>query len=311
MRLDIHLAQKYPHYSRSHLQKLIKSGAVLVNNKIVTPHYQLKPTDKITENLTPPEKINLSPDASIKLDIIYEDANYLVVNKPPGLIVHPSESAKSRTLVNALLAYYPPIKNIGDKKSICDFQFAICNHRPGIVHRLDRTVSGLMVVAKTQAAFNNLKLQFQNRKIKKEYTALVYGNVSRDQGEINLAIGRSKKGNKMSARTQPKEKDKAALTRYRVIKRFKNFTLLKIQTLTGRTHQIRVHLHAIGHPIVNDPLYKSKSVKKEGSGIRHQASGPRLFLHADFLEFRDLNNQPKTFKLTLPKELKNILEKLQ
>ncbi len=312
MRLDRHLTEKYPNYSRSYLQKLIKEGKILVNGKIVSPHYQLKPNDTITEKIIPPEKIDLSPDKSIKLDIVYEDENYLVINKPAGLVVHPSESVKSHTLINALLSHYPPIKNVGDKKSICNFQFSICNYRPGIVHRLDRDVSGLMIIAKTQAAFDDLKHQFQNHKIKKEYTALVYGNVAREEGEIRVPIGRSKSGSKMSARTQPKKGDRTAITRYKVIRRFDNYTLLKIQTLTGRTHQIRVHLSWLGHPIVGDPLYKTKK-QKSIKTIKQESKAEiaRVFLYADYLEFHDIKNQTKTFKLDLPGELKNILKNLK
>ncbi|MBU4331982.1 RluA family pseudouridine synthase [Patescibacteria group bacterium] len=358
MRLDIHLAKKYPQYSRSHLQKLIKAGKVLVNGKIVSPHYQINKGGKrdsrisFSENIIPPEKIDLSPDKSIKLDIVYDDENYLVINKPDGLVVHPSESVKSHTLVNAILAYYPPIKNIGDQKNNNNYQLSqpqpkadgplaqkagllqrgmglwskplaeIINYRPGIIHRLDKDVSGLMVIAKTQAAFDDLKRQFQGHEIKKKYTCLVHGNVKKDSGEINIPIGRSKKGYKMSAQPtgQARSSDRApkqATTKFKVLQRFKNFTLLKIQTLTGRTHQIRVHLQAIGHPIVGDPIYKSRNQEIKKSTLRQTQGGekqeikidaPRLFLHADLLEFHDLKNQPKKFKLELPEELKNLLK---
>lgn len=317
MRLDQHLKKKHGQYSRAYLQKLIKAGAVLVNGKKVSPHYQIKPSDKITENITPPEKIDLSPDESIKLDVVYEDENYLVINKPAGLVVHPSESVKSHTLINALLAHYPPIKNVGDKKNNINYQLpvpsrveeSIINYRPGIVHRLDKDASGVMIIAKTQTAFDDLKKQFQKHTIKKEYTALVYGNVKKDSGEINRPIGRSSKGYKMSTygpgRTRSLDRvPKAAVTKFEVVKPYKNFTLLKIQSLTGRTHQIRVHLHAIGHPIVGDPIYTHKNTKTR----KHENN--RLFLHADLLEFCDLKNQAKKFKLDLPSELKNILKKL-
>lgn len=317
MRLDHYLKKKHSQYSRSYLQKLIKAGKILVNKKIVTPHYQIKPIDKITEKIIPPEKINLSPDKSIKLNVIYEDENYLVTNKPTGLVVHPSESVKSHTLVNALLAHYPKIKHLRDALVTNDqlpvpsqVKGPVTNFRPGIIHRLDKDVSGLMVSAKTQLAFNHLKSQFQNHAIKKGYTGLVHGLVKKDSGEINLAIGRSKTGFKMSARTQPKEKDKFAITRYRVIKRYKNFTLLKLQTLTGRTHQIRVHLHAIGHPLVGDPIYRARRRGgKNTSSLNPQASS-RLFLHADHLEFKDLQGNIKKFKLDLPEELQSIIKSL-
>lgn len=321
MRLDLHLTKKYPQYSRAHLQKLIKSRAVLVNKKIVTPHYNLKPSDKITEKITPPEKIDLSPDKLIKLNIIFEDKNYLVINKPSGLVVHPSESVKSHTLVNALIAHYPPIKTVGDHNPNSEIRILNSEfrpptsdlRRPGIVHRLDKDVSGLMVIPKTQSAFNNLKQQFKNHKIKKQYTALVKGNLKKDTGQITLEIGRSSKGYKMLAyppklpgRTGERrgtKTPKQAITKYKIIKRFNNHTLLKIQTLTGRTHQIRVHLHAINHPIVGDSIYRTKKIKSK-------ISFERVFLHADYLEFKNLENKTKKFKLELPKKLKNILNKL-
>lgn len=306
MRLDKHLSQLHPEFSRAHLQKLIKDGKILINNKKTSPHYQIKSDDKIVEIITPPAEIDLSPDPLIKLEIVCEDENYLVINKPAGLVVHPSESVKSHTLVNAILSHCPQVKNIRDPLVTND-QLLATNLRPGIVHRLDRDVSGLMVIAKTQAAFDDLKRQFQNRKIKKKYTALVYGNVVKDQGEINLSIGRSKDGHKMSARHQPKLNDKTAITKYRVVKRFKVFTLLKIQTLTGRTHQIRVHLRAIGCPIVGDQTYKTNKTKKRKNKIEIA----RIFLYADYLEFHDLKNQTKTFKLDLPDELENILKNLK
>lgn len=340
-RLDKFLTQYLPDYSRSWIQKLIKEGLILVNQKKVSSHYILKQGDKIKVELKKPETIDLSPKKG-KLDIVFEDKNFLVVNKPAGLVVHPSLAhRKGDTLVNLLLACCPEIKNVGEKLRLevgapdpAGSRVApkpLLGGRPGIVHRLDKDVSGLMVIAKTQRAFEHLKDQFKNRKVKKEYLVLVHGKVKELKGRISFSIGRSKKkGFKMiirpsksknswaslggwnnqegrpsdssradSSRT-PARRLKTAETFYQVIKHFPNYTLLKIQIKTGRTHQIRVHLNAIGHPIVGEKIYKPRKFKTEDIG--------RLFLHACTLGFWDLDGKWKEFKISLPMELKQFFK---
>lgn len=313
-RLDKFLAVKFL-LSRAFAQTLIKNKGVLINGKNVKPHYSLKEEDEIVldekrlEELKEAKEIDLSPfndgitpeksqnknspfwQIAIKgLEIIYQDKNFLVINKPAGLIAHPSPSHPKETLINILLSSFPEIKNVGDDKI-----------RPGIVHRLDKEASGLLVIAKTQQAFVYFKKQFQNRLVEKEYLVLVYGKVKDEKGEIALPIGRlPKKGHKMTAGYFPKAKP--ARTEYEVVKHYQDYTLLKVKTKTGRTHQIRVHLKALGYPVVGDKVYGSK--KREKKELE------RLFLHCYKLSFVDLAGKKQGFEIDLPKDLKDFLKQL-
>lgn len=293
-RLDKFLVLKFPRLSRAFIQKTIINGQVLVNDKKISKHRFLKINDKITINFDPQEvqqkkQINLEPNKAIKLAIVFEDANYLVVDKPANLIIHPSEiHPEADTLINGLLAYLPEINNIGEDKT-----------RPGIVHRLDKEVSGLMVIAKTQEAYLDLKKQFQQRKIYKEYLALVHGIPAHKQYTIDFNIERSKTdGRKMAAK--PDSSGKAASTEYEVVKEFSNYALLKVIIHTGRTHQIRVHLNALGYPIVGDTIYYPKS-------LRTNIKLNRIFLHSHILKFKNLAGVILSYQRDLPKELKDLL----
>ncbi len=295
IRLDKFLVQKFPQYSRSWIQKLIKEALVLVNREKASPHYFLKENDKIEINLKKPKPI--SPQAvEGKIEIIFENRDFLVINKPSSLMVYSSQKNKRDTLVNFLLARYPEIKNIGPDKL-----------RPGIVHRLDKNTSGLMVITKTEKAFKHLKSQFENGKIKKEYLVLVYGKVKEREGKITFPIFRSKKkGYKMVIRRFQDLVDlkaKPALTEFKVIKYFSSYTFLKVQIKTGRTHQIRVHFNAIGHPLVGEKIYKPRKLKTKNL--------ERPFLHAHILGFYDLKGQWQKFKQDLPEELKKFLKNLE
>jgi 23S rRNA pseudouridine1911/1915/1917 synthase len=229
----------------------------------------------------------------LKLEIIYEDNNFLVINKPAGLLVQPTKFQKKETLIDLLLKNYPEIKNVGQKE------------RPGIVHRLDKDVSGLMVIAKNQKAFNHLIQQFKENKIKKEYIALVFGSLQKEKGLIDLPIGRTKKGKLVAIKYKKKIKfEKPALTEYEVIKKYQEFTLLKVKPLTGRTHQIRLHLKSINHPIVGDKKYSFKNLKSK-------VNLDRIFLHANYLGFLDLEGKYLEFKIDLPTELIKFLENLK
>ena len=241
-------------------------------------------------------------------EIIFEDENYLIINKPAGLIVHGGPGIKEEVLVDFLIKRYPKIKEVGDDIL-----------RPGIVHRLDKEVSGLMVIAKTKDAFENLKKQFKNRDIHKEYLALVHGQINKDEEEINFPIKRARDGYKMAAipfnsqkiltRENLKNRDvgniqalakaRAAVTTFKVIKRFINFTYLSVKIKTGRTHQIRVHLHAYGHPLVGDNLYFTSKSKIKNKKINLG----RIFLVANNLSFKDLSGEIKNFQIDLPLEL--------
>lgn len=290
-RLDKFLSLNFSEYSRSRLQKFIKQGGIFVNGQKVSVHHFLKTGDLVEIELPKSEKDRLVPENNENLEIIYEDKNFLVINKPAGLLVHPTPGQKEKTLVNQLLYYFPALKDVGEDKM-----------RPGLVHRLDRDVSGLMVIAKNQTAFLALKKQFQTRKIKKEYLALVYGRVNREEGVIDFPMARSKAG-LFVARPKNQEGEEA-ITHYKVIKYLKNYTLLQIRTLTGRTHQIRVHLKALGYPIVGDQLYKNRKLKEK---IKLE----RIFLHATFLGFFDLEDKWREFKKEMPSELEKVMGELE
>ena len=295
-RLDVFLTSQLKGISRSRIQKVIKEGQVTVNGKPVTPHLAMEENDvvvlaKIPQSST--KMMKMESRADIGLDVIYEDAEIAVINKPSGLLVHPSPQNEEETLAHALLGRWPKIAKVGES-----------TERPGIVHRLDKEASGLLVVAKTQKAYENLKEQFKVHSIKKEYTVLVHGSPAKDEGSISLAIGRAASGDKMAARAEAMEGDRTALTHYRVEEKFPHAALLKVWTETGRTHQIRAHFKALGCPVVGDPLY----VLKQGARV----SAPRLFLHAKMLGF----NHPKTgewmqFETPLPKDLADFLKSLQ
>ena len=292
-------------FSRGQIQKLISHGQVTVNQKLVKSHYRLKDNDSI--NLSPNFFKDKTKDeqtapalrlASWPLKIIKETSGFLVINKPAGLAVQNHQTA---TLVNILLAKFPSLKKIGDDPA-----------RPGLVHRLDKEVSGLMVIAKNQASFDNLKQQFQQRIIIKEYTALVYGKIKAAYGLISFPIERSKKGYLMAAlpkteKGQPNLVGRQAITEFQVIKNFHNFTLVKVKIKTGRTHQIRVHFKALAHPIVGDNLYGSSKTRL----FNKKYNLGRIFLVADKLSFTDLTGARHAFSLRLPLALKNFLKKIK
>lgn len=227
------------------------------------------------------------------IKIIATEDDYLVIDKPAGLLVHPAPGKTEPTLTAELLAQYPTLAGIGDS-----------DERPGIVHRLDRDVSGLMVVAKTQVMFLALKRQFQHHEILKEYTALVHGVLTpkQEHGIIDKPIGRHGRTGRMAARTTSLDKDREAKTEYWVIKRFTHHTLLRVKIHTGRPHQIRVHLFSLGYPVVGDTLYRQKRIKS--------AKIKRLFLHASKLGFNDLQKEYREYESPLPEELKLFYEAL-
>jgi 23S rRNA pseudouridine1911/1915/1917 synthase len=250
--------------------------------------------------------------SQIHVEVINETPDYLVINKPAGLAVHGGGNITDATLVDWLLDNYPAIKGVGDDPV-----------RPGLVHRLDKEVSGLMVIAKTPASFTSLKNQFKEREIVKEYLALVYGQLANDEGTIDFPITRSKDGYKMAAlpynasdlmnRRHPQGRDqgnieswlksRTAITEFQTIQKFINYTLLKVKIKTGRTHQIRVHLFAYGYPLVGDNLYCTKKTKDKNKKLQLN----RVFLVACHLQFRDLQGQTQDFQLALPDDLVSFL----
>ncbi|MFT8724443.1 MAG: RluA family pseudouridine synthase [Liquorilactobacillus nagelii] len=283
-RLDKVAAQLFANYSRSQLQHLIVAGDLLVNGQQKTVKYQVKAGDYLL--LTPPpiQHLSLEPE-NIPLDIVYEDQDLLVVNKPQGMVVHPAPGHPNHTLVNALL-YHCPLSTING------------TYRPGIVHRIDKDTSGLLMVAKNDLAHQALAKQLKAKKNLREYTALVHGRVANDQGTINAPIGRSLRDRKKQAVIAG---GRPAITHYRVIKRYQQFTLIKCTLETGRTHQIRVHLRYLGYPLAGDPLYgPAKTLKGNGQ-----------FLHAGKLGFdHPRTQQEMVFEAPLPDVFQKTLEKL-
>ena len=240
VRLDSYITKKLNDLSRANIQRLIEDGNILVNSAKQKISYKVNSGDKIEITIPEPKKIDLKPQ-DIKVEIVYEDNDIIVVNKPKGLVVHPAVGNPDGTLVNAIM-------NIC-KDSLSGIGGEV---RPGIVHRLDKDTTGLLIVAKNDKAHINLSEQIKNREVKKIYIALVRGNIPENEATINMPIGRSTKDRKKMAVVK---NGKEAVTHFKVIDRFKNYTLLEIKIDTGRTHQIRVHLSYINHPVYNDTLY--------------------------------------------------------
>lgn len=230
-----------------------------------------------------------------KVKILEQNEDFLIINKPSGLLVHPDRYSKEQTLIDILLKSYPEINGVGQ------------SGRNGIVHRLDKDVSGLMVVARTRQMYQSLVKQFQENKVKKQYLALVYDQPSENKGIIDLPLGRNKKG-KIIAITYRKniKQEKSAITEYEIKERFKGFSLLNVGLLTGRTHQIRVHLRSIGCPIVGDQKYKLRDKK-----LKSFLELNRIFLHAKYLGFYSLQNKWQEFRSELPLELEDFLNKIR
>jgi 23S rRNA pseudouridine1911/1915/1917 synthase len=295
-RLDSFLAEKIENWSRSRLQKLIEEGDVLVGNKAVKSSYKINSSDEIEVELTVVPADSFTPE-NIPLDIVYEDADIAVINKPAGMVVHPGAGTSGGTLANAIAWHFT--FQIPDAK----FQ-----DRVGIVHRLDKDTSGLIVVAKNETAHENLSAQFACRAVFKSYLALVHGQVLAGSGTIDAALARDR-GNRL--RMAVVRSGRNALSLWRVRERFEKFTLLEVEIKTGRTHQIRVHLAHIKHPVVGDELYNGgRDNSISDLKIRKAVSGlGRFFLHAERLEFaHPRTNEAMNFSAPLPAELLDLLE---
>ena len=284
-RIDKYLASNTT-LSRTKIQDLIENKLVTVNEKEVKANYKVKENDLIIVSIPFDEDYDLEP-VNMNLDIVYEDSDVLVVNKPQGLIVHPTLTTKEKTLVNGLMYQVHDLSGINGV------------NRPGIVHRIDKDTSGLLMVAKNDLAHNSLVTQLMNKTTKRVYIALVYGIIQENKGRINAPIGRDKLDRKKMAVV---EGGKPAITNFTVLERFDGYTLVECRLETGRTHQIRVHMKYIGHPLVGDPLYGPKKT----IGTTGQ------YLHAKIIGF----NHPRTneyleFDSELPDNFKEILEKLR
>ena len=282
VRLDKYVGEKCSELSRTHAQKLIADGHITVNDRVVKASFKLNTGDRVDIIIPPTAPSPLSPEA-IPLNIIYEDDDLLVVDKPAGLAIHPAPGHPGHTLVNAILSHLPGLAETGDSL------------RPGIVHRLDKDASGIMVVAKNNAAQLNLIDQFKARSVVKAYVVLVKGHLTPEDGVIEAPIGRDPRNRKRMAVVA---EGRDARTRYHVIKYIGNYTLLEVRTETGRTHQIRVHLKAIGYPVVGDATYGVKS--------DHLS---RQFLHACRLGFKlPSTGEYVEFTSELPPDLAQALK---
>ncbi|HIP95753.1 MAG TPA: RluA family pseudouridine synthase [Anaerolineae bacterium] len=287
-RLDKYLAQAISDLSRAQVQRLIAAGRVTVNGVSVNKaSLRLEAGDEVVIRVPPPESTEVHPEA-IPLSIVYEDDDLLVIDKPAGMVVHPAHGHRSGTLVNALLSRYPQLAEVGGAE------------RAGIVHRLDKDTSGLILVAKNEAAQKELQRQFKHHAVEKVYLALVEGRLEPEQGLIDAPIGRDKQQRKRMAVVRG---GRQASTVYRVIERFEDHTLVEARPQTGRTHQIRVHFAFIGHPLVGDRVY----------GYRRQHLGlGRQFLHAQTLSFRlPSSGEVVEFHSPLPDDLRRVLVDLR
>jgi 23S rRNA pseudouridine1911/1915/1917 synthase len=243
--------------SRGDIIRQIKAAKVLVNDLKVKPSYRLNEGDELTLNIKE-KKDKIIINSKVEIDVVYEDENIVVINKEAGVQIHPDYNEKHITLLNGIVAKYPEILDIKEENS------HLPNLRPGVVHRLDKDTSGIVVIARNQKVFNELKKMFQDREIEKKYLAIVYGTLVEKSGTIDKPLARTSNYRRQTvAGKKTKTKIREAVTEYKVSRELeKNLSLLEVWPKTGRTHQIRVHLFSIGHPIVGDKLYKSKTIKK-------------------------------------------------
>jgi 23S rRNA pseudouridine1911/1915/1917 synthase len=283
LRLDRFVADNLVDISRSTVQSLIESGHVLVDGQRRKPKFRMTPGEVVTVQMPPLAPDEIQPDA-IPLDIVFEDADVIVIDKPAGMVVHPGPGHPRGTLANALLAHAPEIAVGG-------------SNRPGIVHRLDKDTSGLIVAAKSDRGRTALVEQWGNHSVEKTYLALVAGVVADEEATIDAPIGRDAKNRQRMAVTRS---GRSAVSHFRVLERFPNATLLELSIETGRTHQIRVHLAFIGHPVLGDPVY--------GRTRADDRQMERQFLHASGLGFRLTDGTPVRFESPLPDDLHRSLE---
>ena len=286
-RLDSYISKSNLDLSRSMVQKLIKENRVFVNGKNEKESYKIKVNDNITIQIEEPKSSKLEAQ-DIPLNIIYEDNDIIVINKPKGMVVHPGNGNPDNTLVNAVLAHC--------KGSLSGIGGEI---RPGIVHRIDKDTSGLIIVAKNDKSHINLSEQIKNHEVTKIYTALVKGNISEDEATIDMPIGRDKKDRKKMSVTRD---GKEAVSHIKVVKRYGNYTLIRVKIDTGRTHQIRVHMAKIGHPVVGDEVYSSG---KNEFGVKGQ------MLHSTILKFKHpISGKGIMLEAPLPQYFEDVLSKL-
>lgn len=284
-RLDKVVTNHYPDLTRSKIQNLIKQEQILVNQAPTTNRYKVSENDVIDVTLPDPVGVSVKPE-KMNLDIVFEDDDVIVVNKPQGMVVHPAPGHENGTLVNGLLDHAPLATVNGEL-------------RPGIVHRIDKDTSGLLMVAKNDQAMLSLNAQLKAKTNQRKYLAIVHGNFKEEAGTINAPIGRSKKDRQKMAIV---EDGRPAVTHFKVLERFTDYTLIECELETGRTHQIRVHLKYIGHPVAGDPLY----------GPRNTLKGNGQFLHAKLLGFKHpRTGEELVFEVDPPQIFQDTLSKLR
>jgi 23S rRNA pseudouridine1911/1915/1917 synthase len=300
-RLDLFIQHHEAYSSRNRIQALIKDGGALVNGKAEKPGYRVKAGDTVALELPARVVREVLPE-NIPLNVLFEDDHMVVLNKPPGLVVHPAPGNYTGTLVNALLYHYGSLPSLGKGK---EDKEGGERDRAGIVHRLDKDTSGVMVVARTQEALRSLSAQFKNRIVQKRYVALVLGVIKKGSGTIEAGLGRHvKERKKISVHTH---KAREALTLYKVKERFKNATLVEVEIKTGRTHQIRVHMAHIGYPVLGDRVYGgAKAAKINADAV------PRQMLHAETLSLlHPGTGHPMIFSAPPPQDMAAIIELLR
>ncbi len=304
LRLDKFLHKHFTDRSRSFWQKLIEQGYVEVGGKALRPAYRITAGEVVRVTIPPPQETDILPE-EIPLDILFEDDHLLVINKPAGLVVHPGAGVRQGTLVNALLHHCQNLSGVGGRL------------RPGIVHRLDKETSGLLVVAKNDLAHLSLSRQFAEKTASREYLALVWHRLEAEEGEIETRLNRSKRDRKLFAVAR---EGKTAVTRYRVEQRFRFLTLVRIWLKTGRTHQIRVHFSHIHHPVFGDPQYhgRLKQLGQLSGKANREMAGrllqmmPRQALHARELAFvHPVSKEKMRFQAPLPDDFQQVLTTLQ
>ena len=304
LRVDKFLMNRIENSTRNKIQQAARSGNIYVNGTVVKSNYKVKGEDNVQVLFAHPPHENLLIPENIPIDILYEDNCLIIVNKPPGMVVHPGHGNYSGTLINALLFKFQDLPENN-------------NHRPGLVHRIDKDTSGLLVIAKSESSMIFLAKQFYDKSTTREYLTLVWGNVEEDEGVIKGNIGRNPKNRLQMKVFSKNESGKSAITHFKVVKRFGYVTLLGCKLETGRTHQIRVHMKHIGHPIFNDERYGGNLILKGTNFTKYKQFVencfkimPRQALHAKTLGFIHPNTKDYiSFDSDLPQDFKNVLDK--
>jgi 23S rRNA pseudouridine1911/1915/1917 synthase len=302
LRLDAYIAGQVADCTRSYAAQLIRQGHVLVDGAAAKPSHRIKTSERIAIDMPPPEPVELVPE-SMALDILFEDRHLIVINKPPGLVVHPAAGHPSGTLVNGIVHHCPDLEGIGGEM------------RPGIVHRLDKDTSGVIVVAKSARVLADLSAQFKSRRVAKQYLALVHGVPDRGRGTIDLPVGRHPTDRKKMSTSSPR--GRTALTLWRVKEKFRGAALLEIDLKTGRTHQIRVHCQSMGHPLLGEKVYGSRKMgahPTKGDAVFDKALQgiPRQMLHAFRLSLaHPVSGDALQFQAPVPPDMDAVITALR